>query len=266
MGNEWDTGSPRIWGPDFFSKNAQRWVAFSIKAIGFFLPWPEEQLVQLVSLPTPSAKGGRVPCTPVPILWAEAAPGIGLFSSGSPAAPTSASPRPLASPLLPFTPSVLRLPLCCPGLFLPGARRRPRARSRALVTTSRRAAPEVPAQPIGRPGAGAARGGAGKPISCSQSCTTTKGPGRAGGRRQGSDRSHAGARPAAATSVPARRAAPRRAAHVSVGHTGGRAAVGCPHSGCPTRPSPYRDVHGATENPRVTGNLLRYPETRPDPS
>lgn len=116
-------------------------------------------------------------------------------------APTSASPGLLFSPLLPLAPSVLRLPLCCPGLFLPGARRRPSARSRALVTTSRRAAPGAPAQRIGRPGTGAARGGAGKPISCSQSCTTTKGPGRAGGR-QGSDRS-AGAGPAAATSAPA---------------------------------------------------------------
>lgn len=118
-----------------------------------------------------------------------------------PPAPTTASPGPLFFPLLPLTRSVLRLPLCCPGLFLPRARRRPSARSRALVTTSRRAAPEAPAQPIGRPAAGAARGGAGKPISCSQSCTTTKGPGRAGGG-QGSDRS-AGARPAAATSAPA---------------------------------------------------------------
>lgn len=118
-----------------------------------------------------------------------------------PLAPTSASPRLLLSPLLPLAPNALRLPLCCPGLFLLGARRRPSARSRALVTTSRRAAPGPPAQPIGRPGAGAARGGAGKPISCSQSCTTTKGPGRAGGR-QGSDRS-AGAGPVAATSVPA---------------------------------------------------------------
>lgn len=118
-----------------------------------------------------------------------------------PLAPTTASPGPLFSPLLPLTRSVLRLPLCCPGLFLPRARRRPSARSRALVTTSRRAAPEAPAQSIGRPAAGAARGGAGKPISCSQSCTTTKGPGRAGGGGQGSDRS-AGSRPAAATSAP----------------------------------------------------------------
>lgn len=156
-----DTGIPCIWGPDFFSRNAQLWVALSITTIGLSLHWPEEQMV---SLTTPQQKG--VECHTV---------GSSLCRSGSgsralllvPLTPTSASPRPLFSTLLPLATSVLRLPLCCPGLFLSGARRRPSARSRALVTTSRRAAPGAPEQPIGRPGAGAARGGAGKPISCS---------------------------------------------------------------------------------------------------
>lgn len=169
-----------------------------------------------------------------------------------------ASPRPLFSTHLPLATSVLRLPLCCPGLFLPGARRRPSARSRALVTTSRRAAPGAPEQPIGRHGAGAARGGAGKPISCSQSCTTTKGPGRAGGR-QGSHRSE-GAGPAAATSAPAAPLGSRKC-----GDTGGRAAVGWPLSDFPTRPFPYRDVHGDTGILRVTETCSVTPRPAPTP-
>lgn len=137
--------------------------------------------------------------------------GVGFSPPRSPRSRCLPS-RPLPGPRsLPssHSPRELGLPLCCPGLFLPRARRGPDARSRALVTTSRRAAPGGPraAHWSARGWRGSGRGR--EPISCSQSCTTTKGPGRAGGR-QGSHRSAGAGPPQLPQRPPARPPSARR--------------------------------------------------------
>lgn len=100
--------------------------------------------------PPPQQKGVCVPCVH-PLGFSLIHSGCGLrLSSTFPFLPSlplegpiSVSPRPFSS-LLPLAQRALGLPLCCPGLFLPRARRGLGARSRALVTTSCRAAPRSP--------------------------------------------------------------------------------------------------------------------------
>jgi hypothetical protein len=151
----------------------------------------------------------------------------GMVSTGLPPHTGQRYARRPFSRSLPLAPSARSgSQLCCPGLFLTLSVAGPRARSRALVTSSRRAAPGPPRRGLVGPDLARPRGGAGRaagrraerPISCSQRCTTTKGPGRPAAARSSNRRAGAGpappswdpeqgaARPAAATS-----AAPRRA-------------------------------------------------------
>lgn len=254
---EWATGIPVIWGPGMPEgglPSASRTIA---------LHWPDKQLVPHPQQRPPQQKGFCVPCahTLGPSLshsgcGDRALPRLSPSSPGARWLPPRPAPGPALSPP-PARPGCARAPLCCPGLFVPGARRGPGARSRALVTTSRRAAPGAPAQPIGRPGAGAARGGAGKPISCSESCTTTKGPGRSGGR-QGSDRS-AGAGAAAATSASAAPLGSRKCGRR--GREGG-GWVPAPRLPCRALPTVRSRRH---RGPAGHGKPAPLPQTRPAP-
>lgn len=112
--------------------------AFSTMATGLRLHQPEEQLVS--PSPHPPRKGALRGCAHaqhggcVGRARPSAPPGPWLSPAPIPAIPR---PRTLPSSHSPRERS-LRLPLCCPDLSEPRARHGPPARSRALVTTSRR--------------------------------------------------------------------------------------------------------------------------------